>query len=749
MKIEKIIEKTGMLLLLSVIVTFNVIIGANEKGLRVLPISILMAVILVYLIVLKFKNRKESIVFKNRVDYFVLAFMLTTTLPLIFGTYASYSDTVEFIMKYFFIYSVYLLARNVIKEKKQIECVIITTLISSLIPICLHIDYINNQYLKNFMEWICITYDKGSAFSSTFGYPNAQAIFSCMCICLAMHRFKENKNKILKAIDIIYILFSIYIIHIAGAQATMLLLGVVLFALVIAKYKKQIIKHKKKLAIGIGFIISALIVYLIIELNTSNQIIKTNEDVREKIFYNFKQGVSYTLELEYETECWNKNRINDPLSVYLLQHGRYYAKTTIAKEKLNPQLQNLKIEFTPTTDAKYLSLNIINGYYGVIIINNINLKEENQTTNYKHNTNKIGDFLNKIHTEDGKSIKQRIYMYEDCLKIAKDSPLVGNGGNAWKNLARSVEEYKVTFKESHSYFFELLISYGIIGVIAFLSLVIYFFAKMFMQCKKDTRKRNTKLLIAIGLFLLLFHSITFDFNMSFMLIQLMVYIYMAVLIYDEQKSVEKHKYFDFLVLTFLIFMINLYVRANISKYLLQDNTSKHSVTPYKKEYYFDKIKDDINNNADVKEILNELKDYIKKEQYNNQTVVYKHFFETICINIDNLSNDELYIYLNFGIERLKTVKFKTPMYFDTIFDRVNVIANTINCLDEYIDDENKTEDTKKIEIITNAVNDLKDVLYKEFEINIKNIENIENGGYSKESRNSMKQKYQQIIDSIK
>ena len=121
MKIEKIIEKTGMLLLLSVIVTFNVIIGANEKGLRVLPISILMAVILVYLIVLKFKNRKESIVFKSRVDYFVLAFMLTTTLPLIFGTYASYSDTVEFIMKYFFIYSVYLLARNVIKEKNKLK----------------------------------------------------------------------------------------------------------------------------------------------------------------------------------------------------------------------------------------------------------------------------------------------------------------------------------------------------------------------------------------------------------------------------------------------------------------------------------------------------------------------------------------------------------------------------------------------------------------------------------------------------
>ena len=120
-KINKIIENLGELLLLCAIVTFNLIIGANEKGLRFLPISILMAIIVVYLIILKIKNKDKSIIFKSKVDYFVLTFMLTTTLPFIFKTWESYSDTIEYIMKYFFIYSVYLLARNVIKEKKQVK----------------------------------------------------------------------------------------------------------------------------------------------------------------------------------------------------------------------------------------------------------------------------------------------------------------------------------------------------------------------------------------------------------------------------------------------------------------------------------------------------------------------------------------------------------------------------------------------------------------------------------------------------
>ena len=59
--ILKIKNNFGMLILLSTILTFSIIIGANEKGLRVLPISILMSVSLLYLIVLKIKNKAYSL----------------------------------------------------------------------------------------------------------------------------------------------------------------------------------------------------------------------------------------------------------------------------------------------------------------------------------------------------------------------------------------------------------------------------------------------------------------------------------------------------------------------------------------------------------------------------------------------------------------------------------------------------------------------------------------------------------------
>lgn len=752
LKVNKIIKNTGMLLLLATIVTFNLIIGANEKGLRVLPISILMAAIVIYLIVVKIKNKDKSIIFKSKADYFVLVFMLTTTLPLVFRTYVSYSDTVEFIMKYFFIFTVYLLARNVIKDQKQIECVIITTLISSLIPIFLHIDFLNKQFLFGFMKWLRITYDKGSNFSSTFGYANAQAIYSAFGIFLAMHRFQINKNKILKTLDLIYILFSLCIIWLAEAQTIMLLMGIACFILLIIKYKNIIMKNKKKSIIGVIALLCLITAYLNIALNTSKPIVEKNEDVSVRIYNRYKQYETYTIELEYEIECLNKTREGEQLKVDISQFGKYFNEKIIEKAEIDTLSNKFKIEVKPTKDTKYIKLKIYNGYYGIIKINNCYVNGERQIVNYKYIPNKIGVLFNKFLTR-GKSLEQRGYMYNDCLKIAKDSPIIGNGGNTWRVVSRAVSEYKGALKESHSYFFELLISYGIIGVIAFLSFVIYFFITIFKQCKKDKEKRKNKILIAIGLFILLLHSITFDFNMSFMLIQLVVYIYMAVLLYDEQEECKKHKVIDLFVLLFLVFILSIYIRADISRYLLQDYNTKHIVTPYEKDNYSKKINKDIDNGIETKIVLKELKDFMRKEPYYEQTKSYEKYFNQICESLAVLSNAELNEYLNFGTERLQTVKFKTPMYLDTIFDRVDVLVNTVNSLKNYAIEENKKEkvnqDEERITIINNSINKLKDIINKEYEINIKNIEDEQNGNYSSEARNNMKQKYEKIIEALK
>ena len=104
MKKNKLLEKFGIGLLSLIIIIFSLIIGANEKGLRVLPISILLLLIIIFLLCKKIIKKDESIFFKNKIDIAVFIFTLSTILPLLFKTYASLAYEIEFILKYFLTY---------------------------------------------------------------------------------------------------------------------------------------------------------------------------------------------------------------------------------------------------------------------------------------------------------------------------------------------------------------------------------------------------------------------------------------------------------------------------------------------------------------------------------------------------------------------------------------------------------------------------------------------------------------------
>ena len=755
-KMNKIIDKLGMVLLIATMLVFNLVIGANEKGLRVVPISIIMPIIVLYLIVFKIKNKGQSIFFKSKVDYFVLIFMLTTILPLIFGTCASYSDTVEFIMKYFFIYSVYILARNVIKEKKQIEIVIITTLIGSLFSVILLFDYNNTQFLKGFIKWANLAYDPNISFTGTFGYANAQAIYMALCIFLAMHRFKVNKNKLLKVLDIIYIIFALYIIWIAESRAVLSLVGIICFILFVVKFRKQIVKHKIKVLIGVFALIIITIMLLSMALKVSKTVSVKDKDMDQLIRYSFKQNQKYTLELELET-IYNGDVEEYKDSSFIIKVydiGKYFVNEKLFSETFGEFNGKYKIEFTPTKDTNCIKIKILNKYKGTIKLDKCYIDGKEHIINYKYLPDGLAAVLLGYKVR-GKSIPQRLYMYNDCLKMVKDSLIIGHGGNTWKDMSLAYAEYKGSLKESHSYFFEILISYGIVGVIAYLTLIIYFFIKIFKQCKNDKEKRKEKLLIVVGLMLLILHSMI-DFNMSFMLIQLVVYVCIAMLIYDEQEleisRIKKYNIFDFSIMIFLVFISSLYIRSNISKYLLKNNIEKYNVTPYNKTYYNNMIKDDIKNNKNYIEILNEFQDYMKKEPYYSQNENYERYFKLIYQNINNLTESELQKYLEFGIERIKTVKEKSPMYINSVIQRATVLKNIIQNFEKYISQQERIGEniinTKK-DILNNAITELKNIVNSEYDTNISNIDNEEISDYDENTRKDLKKKYQNIVESIR
>ena len=740
-------KKIGIILLILIIIVFNFVIGANEKGLRILPNFILLTLIIIYLIVKKIKEPEKSIFFKSKIDCLVLAFMLTTTLPFVFKTYCSYSDTVEFILKYFFIYSVYILARNVITEKKDINYIINATLICSLIPVILGLDYINGKYLLWIVEDLRLLYSESYLFPATFGYPNTLAVYMALCLFLSIYQIQNCKNKVLKIVYVIYGIFITYIIWITISKAVIALLTLTLIIYVIIGKRKEIAKHWKKSVVLLLGTLIVLILLMTYALQVSEPFMVVGKQLYgHRIDYDFKPETEYTLELDIKADVEAVEIKHNAFELQIVQSNKYFKESKIATKRFGKTDGKLEIKFTPEKNFSHIDVRIINDFYCNYTIRKCYINGEEYIINYKYLPNQLAKIFTE-YTFDQKGLMERMYIYKDCLKIAQGNWLIGQGGDTWGNLSTAVQEYTTVLKETHSYFFELLISYGIVGVVTFLAIIITLFVKIFKELKKSKEKRKEKLLIFVGLFFVLIHSIIFDFNMSFQLIQLMVYIYIAVLLYDEEKKLKTAKVLDYIVLALLLVILGTYARANIAKYFVEDYNAKQSIASYKKTYKYNKMENDINNNIDYRDIINTIKELMNSEPYYKQTAVYRRYFEQICKNIEGFNEEELEEYLGFGINKLKTIKFSEPLFVERIIDRTNLMKSTIEEIEKY---ETKLEDNSRTkEIIKAKKEELKNIINDEYETNIKNLEDTEKLTIYYDSEvNIVRKEYLKIINKM-
>ena len=257
--------------------------------------------------------------------------------------------------------------------------------------------------------------------------------------------------------------------------------------------------------------------------------------------------------------------------------------------------------------------------------------------------------------------------------------------------------------------------------------------------KADKGKRTQKQMIVIGFCILVAHSLFFDFNMSFIIIMLVVFNYIGLLQfgYDETDfSKEKYKVIniiDYIVLITFILIFSVLVRANISKYLVNDISLKAKIYGYNSNYIFNNLKEESQN----KIVLKDLKEFIEKEPYYLQNSVFNLYWKQIYSNIDKLSDKELKEYTEFGINQYKKVEISERMNFENILKRADVMLNTIKNLEK--SDNN---------ICKNTIKELKDIIKSEYDKNIVNIEDDQRNYLTEEEKNSLKEKYEIILNSI-
>ena len=735
-KFKEIINNIEFIVIIAIIIVFNIIIGANEKNAPILVMTIFLAINIILLCTKKFFF-KEKILIKSKVDIAVLVFMLTLTLPLVFRTYCTLDGTIEFLEKYFLIYSVYLLVRNVIDTEKKINIVIITTIVSSLIIWILGIDLQHEQKLNWIIKALNLSYTENYRFISTFGYANTAAIYAFFCVFLALNRMENSKAVFAKVLYCLYILLCLYIIYISYSRTILVLLIIVLTGYFIVKIYNKIKNNKLNVIIlassfiGITIII---VMYILIAMNYSKPFEVSGEFKFRK---EFLPNTTYKLcfEIEMEQEC-------EKCQLQILEINKFFAEKKLCNINMNKNKSTYEIEITPTDNVLYLKGKIINENNYKIIINKCYINNEEYILSYKYLPNVISRLITTFSIKDY-SIVQRLEFYKTSIKIVQNSLILGRGGDAWKTLSRAYGNYPYSVKETHSYFFELLISYGIVGVISFLTLVLLLYIFFIKNINKNNKISKRLITVAIGLGVLLLHSICFDFHMSFSLIVLIVFVYMGILqigIHEKINEKEKGKidsFLEYIVIFILIALQVLLIFESIAIHIIKDELIKETIYPYKAIYQYNYISK--NDDLEAKQKIEKTKQLLLREPYYNQTKVYEIYWETICNNLENMSNKEIEEDIEFGIERYNKIEIDNKWYIISIIYRANVLKNTIEKLNEI--SENNVFIQEKIE-------ELKLVFLKDYEKTIVNIEDLNKKGISNSKNEVYKKVYSDMLNEI-
>ena len=146
-----IIEKIYLMILCSNIVLLNLLVGSSHTDPRFALQALIMFETLIYIIIQKI-NKKKNILIKSKIDICMILYTISSSLPLIFKTYASQNYTINMILMQLTVYCLYIQTRNIITTPKRKNILINTALISSILIVIFGIDELYFDTFRPFLN---------------------------------------------------------------------------------------------------------------------------------------------------------------------------------------------------------------------------------------------------------------------------------------------------------------------------------------------------------------------------------------------------------------------------------------------------------------------------------------------------------------------------------------------------------------------------------------------------------------------
>ncbi|MFS0864982.1 O-antigen ligase family protein [Fredinandcohnia sp. 179-A 10B2 NHS] len=143
----------------------------------------------------------------------------------------------------------------------------------------------------------------------------------------------------------------------------------------------------------------------------------------------------------------------------------------------------------------------------------------NQGLVYKQLPSGLQERIKDIDLTSGTAMERLIFT-EDALRISKESPFIGHGGEAFRVIFKKYQQLPYQSNKTHNGFAEIVIDTGWIGLILFLAVIFYIYYQLFKRYRKES-DNSTLLAVMLSTLVLFIHSLL-DFNFSFGTVWLLI-----------------------------------------------------------------------------------------------------------------------------------------------------------------------------------------------------------------------------------
>ena len=744
---ENIFEKIYFLILCLNVFLLNLFVGSTHDDPKTLLETIIIIEALIFIIISKIK-KKDHVLIKGKIDIAVIIMVTTTSIPLIFRKYCSLSDTIDIFIEYLAVYSTYIMVRNIITSEKKKDIFLDIILLGSSLIVIFGIDRLNFNVFQKLYDLTRVSQVSEWRMTSTIGYSNAVFAYIVSLMFIALGKYSITKSKVKSGLYAVYIGLAMYAFYYCNSRAGMVIFALI-FVLFLIKIKnknyiflslatviytyilvvifdkiksinytatmlaleifisllvsfilgilmkkisnniKWKISKKSSITILIGFT-SILILYFFIAQNISEPL-KFDSEYGNATIYKIKSETVYIVKLDYTYYGSN------PLTMKVFEVDNKRNKKYLYSEVIKESGENLTTEFIiKTDDVDYAMVEFYIPSDSSIILNKLYMDGKEEIVNYKYIPNDIMRLI-KTFKMGNISISERISMYKSGLELFKESPIVGNGAKTYDNMFQKVRKYAYTTREVHSYYLDILMDYGIIGITScmmILAITIYNFIK----------QKNTKNIINIGIFfgwlLVAIHTII-DFDLAYLLTLTNFFVMIALINEEDNKMHIKNKCIEIATIAVMSIVIllnifklpgeNLYRKGKYKEAMKHLFYSKNNMS-----LYLDSKEDDDEENINNKKkiLIKYLNNEKNRYQYNKIKLLYNISLELIRKNkIDD------------GIEGIEAIL--------NLIENDKVIIK-YDCIDKYKWDEFIKKFKDDIEQIDNQIYNekIKNITYK-------------------------------------